>query len=133
MITEDYVNFEIAKLLREKGFNVFVSSYYDINGKLINGVANWNYNAGSYHYSAPTLQMVMKWLREVHHLFIGCNPRLSFTDFYWITASIYKVRKKSSLYHIEDVDDYNGIASFDGHSYEEVCKKAIKYCLEKLI
>lgn len=132
MITEDYVSFEIAKLLKEKWFKSDnCHTAYDENGSFF-----WY---GDYSKDrkgitdAPTLQMAMKWLREVHHLFIGCGPRLSFTDFYWITANIYRVRKKSSLYHTEDVDDYHCVASCDSHSYEEACEAAIKYCLENLI
>lgn len=140
MITEDYVSFEIAKLLKEKGFDAECDYLY-ADGELIRargGACNWNSGETLFadyknECSAPTLQMAMKWLREVHHLFIGCEPRLSFTDFYWITANIYRVRKKSSLYHTEDVDDYHCVACCDSHSYEDACESAIKYCLEKLI
>lgn len=129
MITEDYVSFETAKLLKEKGFDepcIYV--YLKDSGTDI-----WDADKEDIECQKPTLQMAMKWLREVHHLFIGCDPRLSFTDFYWITANIYRVRKKSSLYHTEDVDDYHCVASCDSHSYEEACKAAVKYCLENLI
>ena len=138
MITEDYVSFDIAKLLKEKGFDIYVRSYYEKNEyktkeEFSTNNALWNYNISSFRYSAPTLQMAIKWLREVHHLFIGVEPRLSFTDFYWITANIYRVRKKNSLYHAEPVDDYSCIACCDGDSFEDACKSAIKYCLENLI
>ena len=133
MITEDYVSFETAKLLKEKGFNDNTDKQFN-SDKI---VGDYNITDRSRHperyLDAPTLQMAMKWLREKHHLFIGCGPRLSFTDFYWITANIYRVRKKSSLYHTEDVDDYYCVASCDSHSYEEACEDAIKYCLENLI
>ena len=33
MITEDYVSFETAKLLKEKGFDEYTISYYDKNEK----------------------------------------------------------------------------------------------------
>ena len=132
MITEDYVSFETAKLLKEKGFNkdTYTMSMYDENGEAKDVLL---LKVGEEPVLRPTLQMAMKWLREIHHLFIGCEPRLSFTDFYWITANIYRVRKKSSLYHTEDVDDYHCVASCDSHSYEGACEAAIKYCLEKLI
>jgi len=129
MITEDYVSFETAKLLKEKGFDEECYLHYSSDGK----TQHWNYQSPVDGISAPTLQMATKWLREVHHLFIGCEPRLSFTDFYWITANIYRVRKKSSLYHTEDVDDYHCVACCDSHSYEEAYESAIKYCLENLI
>lgn len=138
MITEDYVSFETAKLLKEKGFDGDIDLWYDENGEMFSRhkydiSSDWRVKANQDVYECPTLQMAMKWLREVHHLFIGCGPRLSFTDFYWITANIYRVRKKPSLYHTEDVDDYNCVASCDSYSYEEACEDAIKYCLENLI
>lgn len=129
MITEDYVSFEVAKLLKEKGFDKKCFTVYNNDGKFYDtryGIAP------SIEIPAPTLQMVMKWLREVHHLFIGVEPRLSFTDYYWITANVYRVRKKNSLYHAEPVDDYSCVACCDGDSFENACEKAIKYCLENL-
>lgn len=135
MITEDYVSFETAKLLKEKGFDEKCQMCWDEITKTMESADKYATNSEllATYISAPTLQMATKWLREVHHLFIGCEPRLSFTDFYWITANIYRVRKKSSLYHTEDVDDYHCVASCDSHSYEDACERAIKYCLEKLI
>lgn len=142
MITEDFVSFETAKLLKEKGFDCSCEHQYincssghpfltDIRDD--DGCYYKNSEIGEDEYSVPTLQMAMKWLREKHNLFIGIHPRLSFTDYYWITADIYRVRKKGSLYHVEDVDDYNCVASCDGTSFEDACESAIKYCLEKLI
>lgn len=143
MITEDYVSFEIAKLLQEKG----IEDDCEYTG--------WIGKSGNHYFPDDTyldddemiaaqkdrkeyiplisLQMAMKWLREVHHLFIGVEPRLSFTDYYWITANVYRVRKKNSLYHAEPVDDYSCVACCDGDSFEDACESAIKYCLEKLI
>ena len=47
MITEDYCSFEIAKLLKEKGFDEKVISFYPPGD-----------------IQRPTHQMAMKWLRE---------------------------------------------------------------------
>lgn len=139
-ITEDYVSFETAKLLKEKGFDWDCKQVYDLvrpqscaDGKIYDNFPDKNPNAYDELVSAPTLQMAMKWLREEHHLFIGVEPRLSFTDYYWITANVYKVRKKNSLYHAEPVDDYSCVACCDGDSFEDACESAIKYCLKKVI
>ena len=132
MITEDYVSFETAKLLKDNGFDWTVTrSYFENDGCY--APCDPSEVPRKDAIAIPTLQMAMKWLREVHHLFIGCEPRLGFTDFYWITANIYRVRKKSSLYHTEDVDDYHCVACCDSHSYEGACEAAIKYCLENLV
>ena len=124
MITEheDYVSFETAKLLKDKGFSLpstnfedWVFCMYDENGDI-----QW----GCYHpdyYCRVTLQMAMKWLREVHHIHIGINP---------ISGKGYN----ATIYDVEDFDDYGII--FDTESFfhvEETCEVAIKYCLENLI
>lgn len=122
MITEDYVSFETAKLLKEKGFDVYVSSFYDDDGKFSRKEADWNWNIGS-RYSAPTLQMVMKWLREEKG--IAVIPILSGIldneEFLWDVKII--VAKTDDTYS-------------QGWVYEKqeaACEAAIKYCLENLI
>lgn len=66
MITEDYVSFEVAKLLKEKGFDEPVKHFYFINGTFANDLAITK-NSYTRHYAAPTIQMALKWLREVHN------------------------------------------------------------------
>lgn len=67
MITEDYVSFEVAKLLKEKGFNEATYGTYSSEGdlSLTNPSINWNGKDLPF-IAAPTLQMAMKWLREVY-------------------------------------------------------------------
>ena len=72
-ISEDYISFEIAKLLKEKGFDWECISYYvddepeDVKYSFC-GKTNsiWE----SRCCSAPTLQMAMKWLREEYNIYI---------------------------------------------------------------
>ena len=134
MITEDHVSFETAKLLKEKGFNEACVVFYD-NGYnhalkfqrccgpcwlcdndsvvAINGIC-----------VAPTLQMAMKWLREVHNIHVV--PKF---DFYAgdYTGRIYDGRRESTA----EKDDY--IAIVGNNTYEQACEAGIKYCLENLI
>ena len=121
MITEDYVSFETAKLLKERGFDCECHRYFWI-AKDGNAILDYSYsemdsNADMLYYSAPTLQMAMKWLREVHKIFI----RVIQSHIEYCACEIY--------YGI--VNYYNFIESFA--SYEEACEAAIKYCLENLI
>ena len=78
-ITEDYVSFEVAKLLKSKKFHVPTRSHYDGRGGfgfLNISEVDWN-NYKFFRerrcYSAPTLQITMKWLREVHDIHIELN------------------------------------------------------------
>ena len=155
MITENYVSFETAKLLKEKGF------YQDFFEPLI---PVWHYNGArmvlsftnesSYPakweewYSAPTLQMAMKWLREVHKivLVVDYEYECDFTSYYY---KIYKLgeygRPESvavtGVSYDEDNNPTEHIVGFRDYSrgrceyatYEEACEEGIKHCLENLI
>ena len=133
MITEDYVSFETAKLLKEKGFDICCEFQYinclsghpfltDIRDDA--GCYYKNSEIGQDEYSAPTLQMAMKWMREVHNIHVV--PKF---DFYAgdYTGRIYDGRRVST----GEKDDY--IAIVGNSTYEQACEAAIKYCLEDLI
>lgn len=125
MIMEDYVSYETAKLLKEKGFDEPCHAlYHNGEDKIFFGL-----DVDSYHntalnencYACPTLQMAMKWLREWEQLYI----MLGFERPSCIEYKIYKYeseigRKNLLYYNYED-------------SYEQACEAAIKYCLENLI
>lgn len=82
MNKEAYVSFEVAKLLKEKGFDWFTYAYYtkdDVDTKPYLGMENlcpdnWNGEVDEVNdlwTSAPTQQMACRWLREVHNTHIG--------------------------------------------------------------
>ena len=121
MITEDYVSFEISKLLKEKGFDEPIWTHYEDNDEVIFGDKyNWN-NSPMGQTSAPTLQMAMKWLREIYDIFIVIRRGLTGTG--WIYS--HEIYKDSKCWYAR----YG--ASYD--TYEEAIETAIKYCLENLI
>ena len=129
MITEDYVSFETAKLLKEKGFDVDVSQYYNIeDGYFSERDALWNWNIGLYRYSAPTLQMAMKWLRENFNM----NPVPYTTSIGWY-FEVFDLTQRdvTGCALLYDVGIPSKEDAFD--TYEEACEAAIKYCLENLI
>lgn len=118
IITEDYVNFNIAKLLKEKGFMdgaivKFFASGYDKNGNILS-IEKTELK----DYPRPTIQMAMKWLRKKYDLFIRITEDITGNVFEW---SVYQ--KNYGCKISTCVED----------SYEEACETAIKYCLENLI
>lgn len=126
---EDYCNFEIAKLLKEKGFNEICAGYYDRQGRFAMTLSKVNNIRWEGHYiagniSAPTHQMAMKWLREVHniHITIDCDICDSF-DFY----SIIRIKSEESWKTYVEYEDEGS------NTYEEAVEKAIEYCLTNLI
>lgn len=122
MITEDYVNFEIAKLLKEKGFNEYCYGYYYTSKYMTYGdIKQRNLDLFPDSYSAPTLQMAMKWLRE-KQIFIT----IGFCDY----PTLHKSEWIPEVCTHDSIFDEPSIAY---STYEEACEEAIKYCLEKLI
>ena len=116
MITEDYVSFETAKLLKKKGFNEGCSTTYTPNGFF----HTHNYRPLLGDIFAPTLQMAMKWLREVHNIDI----------FPWkIGKGIYSC----AIFNSNTGQDLSSDKDFPSEKYEDTAEAAIKYCLEKLI
>ena len=126
MITEDYVSFETARLLKEKGFEGNVNAYYHIwdNGHRVCSVQEFTHSEAPYLYiQAPTLQIAMKWLREVHNIFVEISISIDFNGNYHFR---YTILDKECKYI------RRGYTNFDWE-YEDACDAAIKYCLENLI
>lgn len=125
MITEDYVSFETAKLLKDKGFDKNCFTVYNNDGKFYDtryGIAP------SIEISAPTIQMAMKWLRNEKHYYVqvmldswACG---SHSGYYVV------IQKTDSDFEMMLQDAVDEVFY---QTYEEACEAAIKYCLENLI
>ena len=116
---EDYISFETAKLLKEKGFNWNTDKQFD-SDKIVGDydITDRSRNPER-DLDAPTLQMAMKYLREVHKLEIYPYHQNSYKgDKWW-----FEIVKFPS-----PVSDYESNAIYA--TYEEACEAAIKYCLD---
>ena len=125
MITEDYVSFEVAKLLKEKGFDEFTISFYDKNGSIGFSEVDTRVSDG---YQRPTLQMATKWLRKNFNM----NPVPYATSIGWY-FEVFDLTQRditgcALLYQV-------GIPSKEKtfETCEEACEAGIRYCLENLI
>ena len=65
---EDFVPSEIAKKLKEKGFEYECFGHY-FNNEFYTDMPPKYYQREKY-VSAPTISQVLKWLRETHNIFI---------------------------------------------------------------
>lgn len=143
MITEDYVSFETAKLLKEKGFDEITFTWYNGKGKFCVGRNNFD----DYHMnhfsnisivkndknkcSAPTLQTAMKWIRDKgFHIFAPIEIDYDEDergDKWYHNATYYpEIRRVSDGKIMYD----------DGRLYakpEQAYEVAIRYCLENLL
>lgn len=134
MIIEDYVSFETAKLLKEKGFDEYCKSVYHVGlvcsvaslgyhdnegyGEVIDEKQNSDFGKYDNAISAPTLQMAMRWLREVHNIAIETE---------WEHLWYAYIKPMTSKPFEED------LYQCESSKYEEACEAAIRYCLENLI
>lgn len=139
MIKEAYVSFEVAKLLKEKGFNEKCRGGYhyefDDNDNSIIMFEQWTaqpYNNDfmdeGFSCSAPTHQMAMAWLREIHHYYIqimldswACGDHLG----YYVV-----IQKTDSDFEMMLQDAVNEVFY---QTYEEAVEAALKYVLKNLI
>ena len=121
-IKEDFVSFETAKLLKEKGFDEKLKHYYDTDGILVLCHRGQYFSNKSNAFIAPTQSMAMKWLREVHNRYIEvCTDRAhNFKDIVFRPAIYDK-----ELDCLWESDNFS--------TYEQACEAAIKYCLEHFI
>ncbi len=130
MIKEAYCSFEVAKLLKERGFDIPVNYEYHYKITIpqfhkkkhdFNGIEYRN--CSSEWYSAPTHQMAMKWLREVHNIFIEIGTSIDLNGNYHFN---YTILDKECKYV------RRGYTDFDWN-HEDAVEAALKYSLENLI
>jgi hypothetical protein len=126
---EDFVPFELAKKLEEKGFQIkfkYALGYYDTRGQFMTAADHWFLE---YWTIAPTISQVLKWLREekkIHFEFVAAaygynviisqTPDAGGTDYYYT--------------HMND-DGPNDGGAWD--RYEDAAIYCIKYVLDNLI
>ena len=127
---EYYVSSEIAKLLKEAGFDWECTHYYSVNTlhEPNNGFIHIykQYEALFYDhnrtkmsvYSAPTLDVVQRWLREVKQCYVQVYPMFSFEG----TLEYYFVE----VIH----PNSRNIKSNEFNTYEEALEAGIKKALE---
>ena len=118
-ITEDYCSFEVAKLLKEKGFDEPTCGfYYDNYTEELIVASPSNHNRSINAIAAPSQAQAMKWLREEKEIAIEILMN-GVGEWY---CDLYNTK---TLNHYTEMDYVK--------LYEEACEAAIKYCLENLM
>ena len=115
MIAEDYCSYEVANLLKEKGFEGICDYAYSNKGNYFE-IDRSNFD--EVYCLRPTLQMAMKWLREEKNIIVNV----------WYNGAGWNAE-----YYNDEVDNFYIIADCLSNSYEDAVEAAIKYCLENLI
>ena len=132
MIKEDFVSFEVAQLLKEKGFDEPCMAYYTTSTHKGHEVhydvyspCNSDLNiifCNMEFGSLPTHQIAMKWLRRVHNVNIDIVSIWNQKRFEY---QVFVVTPENAKQCYVDDKLYLG--------YEEAVEGALKYCLKNLI
>ena len=125
MIQERYCSYEVAKLLKEKGFDEPCRSVYEDFGDYIDFYytveEQTDLQMGVFEVLRPTHQMAMDWLREIHKLHIEIYANASGYRF------IISKPGGDGTYLVTDAKGPN-----DGNAwndYKDVVEAALKVCL----
>ena len=132
---EDYISLEIAKLLKEKGFDEPCDFLYD-EGELkwffhlfiCTGILT-NSELSDEIISAPTLQMAMKYLREKHNIIIT----LDYDEYELADSDEKQVGYGFNIQMADKPTEIFEISNCVFDTYEESCEAAILECLTNLI
>lgn len=133
---EDYVSFEVAKLLKEKGFDESIETLIKNDGTIYyldtNSVSkrqhitikNSEINIYSEDVSCPTQQMAMKWLRETtnYELNVFCSE----------VDKNFKRGYSYDIFNVVDVEEKSH-QEHGFNTYEEGVEAALEYTLKKLL
>lgn len=140
---EQLISFETAKLAKEKGFNLFVNAWYNLNevviqhGKYENvSFKDWNNFSdpigrkkgtdGKNSYSAPTQSLLQRWLREMHKINIDIYSDTNKHRYYLSVINAYQNNDFNCT--IKDNDGF--IKMFQ--TYEEALEKGLQEALKLL-
>ena len=141
MIKEDYVSFETAKLLKERGFNADAEhDIWYVVEKFSTG-CHWNsctYKVGDItrEYDEkccivmPTLQMAMKWIRE-QGFYINVDIDVDYDEDERGTKWYHKPAWDWAVFRIDERKQMSDDGALYA-TYEQAAEAAIKWCLENL-
>lgn len=136
MIKERYVNFEVATLLRNKGFNEPCRGVYEEKVLRINTLCDWLNSDFSEYVAAPTQAMACDWVEEQYGIFIQINRYNQYYEGYEVIAITKedKERGHMTMYYARIFDKYS-VSNTTEHydTIERAYDEALKYVLTNLI
>lgn len=125
-MNEDFVTYELAVKLKEKGFDALCYGYYHCNGGNdsfeLCGDRDFMNSKNAFRVAAPTISQVLKWLREekkihIEVMFIGPTPS----------------RVKYYITNIGGGRSFMDVADEHYETWEQATLAGIEYVLDNLI
>lgn len=131
-MTEEFVSLELAKKLKEEGYNKPFYFYYRTDDECIHHVNTcaplvYSDKIDDEVVIAPTISQVLKWLREEKNLHIAVDV-YELGWFYEVTH--YGKGSRSNLICTQSVPN---LSEPDFDSYEEAALAGIEYVIDNLI
>ena len=122
---EQFINFETAKLAKEKGFAEPVDYCYDVLGNLIQTNIS-QYRNDIDVSSAPTQTHLQKWLREEQNYFITVdyNPQ-----FQWYFYHGFSYTPLKHINYNRDTDEIGG-GGVRNNTYEQALELGLRASLK---
>lgn len=131
----EFVNFELAKKLKEKGYPQVEKNtlaMYNEDGdwySLAKNLDDFEYSFEDFDehdYVCPTISQALKWLREEKYILIGLSPMQEYDgeEIVEWCSTVFKSDKQCGLSWKEE---------FYYQSYEQAALAAIKYVLDTMI
>ena len=121
MAKERYVSSEVAKLLRDKGFNEGCNAIYGYDNSLRTNIFTCHNSEFDECVTAPTQAMACDWLIENYKIYIN----VSFVSGKGYVGTIYEISDFNEAFDIVETKYYSCI--------EPVYNEALKYVLTNLI
>lgn len=132
-MNEDFAPFELAKKLKEKGFDEPCYGYYHCNGgndsfELCgNGDRDFLNSKNRYRVAAPTIPQVLKWLRKKKKIYVSILPFATGSTIDKV-AFYYLIEYNSTGETMEGIEQNTYCAEL-----EDAALAGIKYVLDNLV
>lgn len=90
MITEQYVTFETARMLKEAGFDVPVHNFWNYIREYVEGRSDRavNFNRENHQTSRPSQPLAVRWLQEVHKIHLFANYFFEDCDWFYVVEDL---------------------------------------------
>ena len=120
MIEERYCSFEVAKLLKEKGFDKGCPTTYTYNGLF----QFKNYKPLNSDILAPTHQMAVDFLRKKYNIYLWVQPH---------EYDIVEHKASGYVFCLYQGDNYYEPCTKDYPTFKEAVEAGLMHCLINLI
>jgi hypothetical protein len=85
-MTENYVSFELAQLLKDKGFESESHLYYSNSELVISQYPHTNNIMQRFRYEAPSLSIAQKWIYENFGIWVHSGMNVPYTDDWYFSC-----------------------------------------------